>query len=208
MRDAGTGRGVGADAATSPMDAMATDVWSSGDIGPARDAGFGLDTSASDSGAPACYHDRFDPCDDPYETTPAERNDEWSAATYFNDNSSIGCRVGDNLITLDRTRQGVICPNEAGDHYQVTFVHCDTLTMNLELRLHPTTMCPADSVELEFRGHPCDNTDPRLRCTTDGLDKVIQLWVPPGRTVGGWSFEVRSPQDDVRFEYELTLRLN
>ncbi len=197
----------GSDGSSVDSGASSGDAASIASDGAVMDAGAAAqDASVPDTGAAACHHDPFDPCADPFETA-ADRNDTWSYATYFNDNSSIGCRVGDDIIAIDRTREGVVCPNEEADWYQVTFVYCDTLTMNLEIRLHPKTMCPVDAMELVFNGHACDGSDPNLRCTMDGVDHVIQLIVPPGRTVGGWYFAVRSPRDDVRFEYDVTMRL-
>lgn len=200
------------DARSDPSDAPAEDA-AAPDADPmdatAPDLGH-LDASAADTGPaqPACRVDRFLPCADADED--ARRNDDWASATPFNDNRSVGCIRGDELTTLERTRTSTLCSNESADFYGLQFVHCDTRSVNAQIRLHPRTECDPADFSLGFRrgvSIDCANPPAGVRCRTEGVDRIIEIVAPPDRTVSPWYFSVEKTRSDVRLEYSLTVRI-
>lgn len=188
------------------LDATAEDAGAL-DASTGRDAE-SLDAEVTDAGGPACFVDPFDPCPDPDEAT--RLNNDWSSATYFNGNHTIGCLTGDQFTGLDLARTTVLCPGEPADWYQLTLVECDTRTMFGEIRMTPHTMCPSDAWTLNLIGEgsdPC--TQPHVECFDDGADRVmrIRLDAPSHAVVYSWYIGVVSAVQDVKLDYTLSVRL-
>jgi len=171
----------------------------------APDTGAPVDAGPPDSGVLACTVDPFAQCNDTYET--ARTNDSWTDATRYS--GSCGCIQGDDLTTLDGNQLGKICQTEVGDYHSLTIVPCDTRTLTLQVRLHMLTDCDPTKYELGLlHGGGIRNCGDLMDgepivCSEDGLDRIIQLRIPPDNTVQSWYFAVLSDEPDVQFDYDL-----
>ncbi len=171
----------------------------------APDTGAPVDAGPPDSGVLACTVDPFAQCTDTYET--ARTNDSWTDATRYS--GSCGCIQGDDLTTLEGTQLGRVCQTEVGDYHSLTIVPCDTRTLTLQVRLHMLTDCDPSKYELGLlHGGGVRNCGDLMDgepivCSEDGLDRIIQLRIPPDDTVQSWYFAVLSDEPDVQFDYDL-----